>query len=70
MMAQVLAEMRLFFHKATVDGQFYHHYLQENEAICEALEAGEPDRAADLLLAYLDRSEENLANVHAEAGTG
>ncbi|MEO8284309.1 MAG: GntR family transcriptional regulator [Pseudarthrobacter sp.] len=68
MMGQVLAEMRLFFHKATVDGQFYHHYLQENEAICKALEAGEPDRAADLLLAYLDRSEDNLADVHGEGG--
>jgi DNA-binding GntR family transcriptional regulator len=67
MMGQVLAEMRLFFHKATVDGQFYHHYLQENEAICRALEAGELDRAADLLLAYLDRSEDNLADVHGEA---
>ena len=37
--------------------------------ICEALEAGELDRAADLLLAYLDRSEDNLAEVHGEAGT-
>ncbi|MDE8670524.1 GntR family transcriptional regulator [Pseudarthrobacter sp. H3Y2-7] len=70
MMAQVLAEMRLFFHKATVDGQFYHHYLRDNEAICVALEAGELDRAAELLLAYLDRSEDNLADVHGEAGTG
>lgn len=68
-MAQVLAEMRLFFHKATVDAQFYRRYLPDNEAICAALEAGEPDRAADLLLAYLDRSEDNLADVHGEAGT-
>jgi DNA-binding GntR family transcriptional regulator len=68
-MAQVLAEMRLFFHKATVDAQFYHHYLRDNEEICEALEAGELDRAADLMLAYLDRSEDNLADVHGEAGT-
>ncbi|MCU1436599.1 MAG: GntR family transcriptional regulator [Pseudarthrobacter sp.] len=68
-MAQVLAEMRLFFHKATVDAQFYRHYLPDNEAICEALEAGEPDRAADLLQEYLDRSEDNLADVHGEAGT-
>lgn len=68
-MAQVLAEMRLFFHKATVDAQFYQHYLRDNEEICEALEAGEPDRAADLLLAYLDRSEDALADVHGEAGS-
>ena len=65
-MAQVLAEMRLFFHKATTDALFYQRYLPDNEAICEALEAGEPDRAADLLLAYLDRSEDNLAAVHGE----
>lgn len=68
-MGQVLAEMRLFFHKATVDAQFYQHYLPDNEAICLALEAGELDRAADLLLAYLDRSEDNLSEVHGEAGT-
>lgn len=68
-MGQVLAEMRLFFHKATVDADFYRHYLPDNEAICLALESGEPDRAADLLLAYLDRSEENLGEVHGEAGT-
>ena len=57
-MSQVLAEMRLFFHKATVDAHFYRGYLADNEEICEALEAGELDRAGDLLLAYLDRSEE------------
>jgi DNA-binding GntR family transcriptional regulator len=68
-MAQVLAEMRLFFHKATADAYFYQHYLPDNEAICEALEAGELDRAADLLSAYLDRSEDKLADVHGEAGT-
>lgn len=68
-MGQVLAEMRLFFHKATLDAHFYQHYLPDNEAICLALEAGEPDRAADLLLAYLDRSEDNLSEVHGEAGT-
>ena len=68
-MAQVLAEMRLFFHKATLDAHFYEHYLADNEEICQALEAGELDRAADLLLAYLDRSEDRMADVHGEAGT-
>jgi DNA-binding GntR family transcriptional regulator len=66
-MAQVLAEMRLFFHKATVDAQFYQHYVPDNEEICAALESGELDRAADLLLAYLDRSEDNLGEVHGDA---
>lgn len=63
-MSQVLAEMRLFFHKATVDANFYRGYLKDNEEICAALEAGELDRAGDLLLAYLDRSEEKQAAVH------
>lgn len=68
-MSQVLAEMRLYFHKATMDADFYRHYLPDNEAICAALESGEPDRAANLLLAYLDRSEDNLSDVHgADAG--
>ena len=65
-MAQVLAEMRLFFHKATMDAHFYSGYLKDNEEICVALEAGRLDRAAELLLAYLDRSEEKQAEVHGE----
>ena len=39
-MSQVLAEMRLFFHKAAVDGGFYQDWLAANERICKALEAG------------------------------
>jgi len=65
-MSQVLAEMRLFFHKATVDAHFYRSYLADNEHICAALEAGEPERAAELLLAYLHRSEQKQAAVHGE----
>jgi DNA-binding GntR family transcriptional regulator len=65
-MSQVLAEMRLFFHKATMDANFYSGYLKDNEEICEALEAGELEKAAELLLAYLDRSEEKQAEVHGE----
>ncbi|MFF2030417.1 GntR family transcriptional regulator [Arthrobacter sp. NPDC058192] len=65
-MAQVLAEMRLFFHKATLDAHFYRGYLPDNEEICEALEAGELDRAGELLLSYLNRSEERQAAVHGD----
>ena len=65
-MSQVLAEMRLFFHKATMDAHFYRSYLDDNEEICKALEAGELDRASDLLLAYLDRSEEKQGTVHGD----
>ena len=65
-MAQVLAEMRLFFHKATVDAHFYRSYLDDNEEICQALEAGRLDRAGDLLLAYLNNSEEKQRAVHGD----
>ncbi|WP_427005389.1 GntR family transcriptional regulator [Pseudarthrobacter sp. H2] len=65
-MSQALAEMRLFFHKATVEADFYRGYLADNEEICAALEAGELDRAGGLLLAYLDRSEEKQTAVHGE----
>ena len=64
-MSQVLAEMRLFFHKASVDGGFYQDYLEENEQICKALEAGDNELAAEGLLAYLTRSEEHQTAVHA-----
>jgi DNA-binding GntR family transcriptional regulator len=63
-MSQVLAEMRLFFHKATMDADFYRGYLDDNEEICAAVEAGELDRASELLLAYLDRSEAKQTAVH------
>lgn len=65
-MAQILAEMRLFFHKATLDAHFYRGWLADNEEICAALEAGDLGRAGDLLLAYLDRSEERQSAVHGE----
>ncbi|QCB95966.1 GntR family transcriptional regulator [Arthrobacter sp. PAMC25564] len=65
-MSQVLAEMRLFFHKATLEADFYRGYLRDNEEICAALEASELDRAGDLLLAYLDRSEAKQSAVHGE----
>ncbi|QNE13111.1 GntR family transcriptional regulator [Pseudarthrobacter sp. NBSH8] len=65
-MAQVLAEMRLFFHKATVDAHFYRSYLDDNEEIFKALEAGQLDRAGDLLLAYLNNSEEKQRAVHGD----
>lgn len=65
-MGQVLAEMRLFFHKATMDAHFYRSYLADNEEICMALEAGDLERAGDLLLAYLDRSEQKQSAVHGD----
>ncbi|MBT2534171.1 GntR family transcriptional regulator [Arthrobacter sp. ISL-48] len=64
-MSQVLAEMRLFFHKASVDGGFYQVWLPDNEQICKALEAGDAELAAERLTDYLARSEEHTAKVHA-----
>jgi DNA-binding GntR family transcriptional regulator len=64
-MSQVLAEMRLFFHKAAVDGGFYQDWLADNEQICKALEAGDAELAADRLTDYLTRSEEHQTAVHA-----
>jgi DNA-binding GntR family transcriptional regulator len=63
-MAQVLAEMRLYFHKATMNALFYSDWLKENEQICSALEAGELDHAGDLLLAYINRSEQQLTSIY------
>ncbi|WP_090822233.1 GntR family transcriptional regulator [Arthrobacter sp. yr096] len=63
-MAQILAEMRLYFHKATVNAHFYSDWLTENEQICSALEAGELEKAGDLLLAYLNRSEQQQSAIH------
>jgi DNA-binding GntR family transcriptional regulator len=63
-MSQVLAEMRLFFHKASVDGGFYQRWLADNEQICQALEAGDTELAAERLTDYLNRSEEHQAAVH------
>jgi DNA-binding GntR family transcriptional regulator len=63
-MSQVLAEMRLFFHKASVDSGFYQHWLADNEQICQALEAGDAELAAGRLTDYLNRSEEHQAAVH------
>ena len=63
-MSQVLAEMRLFFHRAAIDGGFYQDYLADNEQICTALEAGDAELAAERLLAYLTRSEAHQTAVH------
>jgi len=64
LMQQVLAEMRLFFHRETVDVAFYSRYLQENELIAEALSAGDFRGSGDLLLEYLRRSEDHLMSIY------
>ncbi|TDL39663.1 GntR family transcriptional regulator [Arthrobacter nitrophenolicus] len=64
LMQQVLAEMRLFFHKESVDVAFYTRYLQDNEVIAEALSAGDFRGASDMLLEYLRRSEDHLMSIY------
>jgi DNA-binding GntR family transcriptional regulator len=63
-MAQLLAEMRLFFHKAVGVENFYADYLLDNDQICSALESGYFQRAETLLSEYLLRSEVQLTNIH------
>lgn len=63
LMQQVLAEMRLFFHKETVDVAFYTRYLQGNELIADALSVGDLRGAGDMLLEYLRRSEDHLMSI-------
>lgn len=65
-MAQVLAEMRLYFHRATLNAHFFSSWLTENEQICSALEVGELERAGELLQAYLNRSEQHLTSIYRE----
>lgn len=64
LMQQVLAEMRLFFHKESVNVAYYTRYLQENERIADALSAGDFRGAADMLLEYLRRSEDHLMSIY------
>ncbi|MCU1518452.1 MAG: GntR family transcriptional regulator [Pseudarthrobacter sp.] len=64
LMSQVLAEMRLFFHKESVDVAFYSSYLSDNTQIAARLAASDFAGAGDLLLDYLDRSERHLLAIH------
>lgn len=64
LMQQVLAEMRLFFHKESVDVAYYTRFLQDNELISEALSAGDFRGAGDILMEYLRRSEDHLMSIY------
>jgi DNA-binding GntR family transcriptional regulator len=66
LMDQVLAEMRLFYHKESVDVGFYTRYLADNEEIAQLLMEGSFARAADLLEDYLNRSEEHLVAIYSD----
>jgi DNA-binding GntR family transcriptional regulator len=59
-MALLLAEMRLVFHRVVAVREFHEPYLARNGAICDLLEAGERDAAADAVTAYLAAAEAQL----------
>jgi DNA-binding GntR family transcriptional regulator len=59
-MALLLAEMRLVFHGMPEVRGFHEPYLPRNLAICELLEAGDRDAAADAVVDYLRAAEEHL----------
>ncbi len=59
-MALLLAEMRLVFHAMPGVRDFHEPYLPRNARICDLLEAGDRDAAADAVDAYLRAAEEHL----------
>ncbi len=59
-MALLLAEMRLVFHGVPRVRDFHEPYLARNAQICDLLEAGDRDAAADAVDAYLRAAEEHL----------
>src|SRR6476659_1821181 len=59
-MKLLLAEMRLVFHRMSEVREFHEPYLAHNARICELLEAGERDAAADAVAEYLRAAEEHL----------
>ena len=59
-MALLLAEMRLVFHGMPGVQEFHEPYLGRNATICELLEAGRRDEAADAVDEYLRTAETHL----------
>jgi DNA-binding GntR family transcriptional regulator len=65
-MRGVLAELRLAFHGVDDPRALHEPYLGRNQEILDALEAGDPDRAEELLAGYLDDSRARLVRVYAK----
>ena len=66
-MTQVLAEMRLVFHSMVANPLFHSPYIDDNAGILERFEAGERSAAAELMVDYLRRAEEQLLEAHARS---
>jgi DNA-binding GntR family transcriptional regulator len=60
LMERVLAEMRLVFHAMASAPDFHAHYVDRNAQLVERLRAGENEKAAAELRAYLDVAEAEL----------
>ncbi|MDQ4502564.1 GntR family transcriptional regulator [Sinomonas sp. ASV322] len=60
LMEQILAEMRLVFASMAADPRFHAPYVEDNAAILGLLEAGRHAEAADFMVDYLGRAEQQL----------
>ncbi|WP_144715690.1 GntR family transcriptional regulator [Curtobacterium pusillum] len=67
LMDGMLAEMRLAFLTAEDPAAFHAQFVDRNEAIVEALRAGDPATASELLTGYLDDAERTLLAAAADA---
>lgn len=64
LMRSVFAELRLAFHVVDHPKRLHEPYIARNVAILEALQAGEREKAEQLLAAYLDVSLERVVEVY------
>jgi DNA-binding GntR family transcriptional regulator len=74
LMRSVFAELRLAFHVVDDPRRLHEPYLPRNQKILETLQAGDRDRAEELLAVYLDDSRAGLVEVYgrrvADGGQG
>ncbi|WP_156325996.1 GntR family transcriptional regulator [Nonomuraea sp. SBT364] len=63
-MRQLLAELRLVFHVMENPRAFHEPFVARNRELLDLIEAGEPDRAAAFLDAYLDDAEQLLIHAY------
>jgi DNA-binding GntR family transcriptional regulator len=64
LMRSVFAELRLAFHVVDEPQRLHEPYIARNVAILEALQAGDREKAEDLLAGYLDASLERVVEVY------
>ncbi|GGX33581.1 GntR family transcriptional regulator [Streptomyces malachitofuscus] len=64
LMRSVFAELRLAFHVVDEPKRLHEPYIARNVAILEALQAGQREKAEELLAAYLDVSLERVVEVY------